>query len=149
MRWLRIWRRSFCRQLRHCERSEAIQFVPWKDSGLLRRLAPRNDDNNLCLVVMGSRVRRDDRAYYAPKLRGEPATGVGPFEVTRMTARPRSLVPSGRNRNRPSMPAKPDELSRTSVVKRLPPCVRDSAATSATASYASVAVRTGSPPYLL
>jgi EAL domain-containing protein (putative c-di-GMP-specific phosphodiesterase class I) len=28
---------------RHCERSEAIQNPPRKDSGLLRRFAPRND----------------------------------------------------------------------------------------------------------
>ena len=36
----------------------------------------------------------------------------------RITARPRSLVPSARNRNRPSMPAKPDGLVSTSGEKR-------------------------------
>src|SRR4051812_23537379 len=84
---------------------------------------------------------------YAPKLFGEPATGRLPPDSTRMTARPRSLVPSARKRNRPSMPAKPDGLVSTSGEKRWPPWVRASAATSATASYASVAVRTGSAPY--
>ncbi len=37
----------------------------------------------------------------------------GPDGVTRNTARPRSLVPSGRKRNRPSMPVKPDGLVST------------------------------------
>ena len=71
---------------------------------------------------------------YAPKLFGEPATGVPPPDATRITARPRSLVPSARKRNRPSMPAKPDGLVSTSDEKRCGPCVRASAATSATAS---------------
>src|SRR6185369_9219460 len=71
---------------------------------------------------------------YAPKLFGEPATATPPPVVTFITARPRSLVPSARKRNRPSMPAKPEGLVRTSAEKRVPPCVRASAATSATAS---------------
>ena len=49
-----------------------------------------------------------DLAAYAPKLFGEPATGTPPLVVTFITASPRSLVPSLRKRNRPSMPAKPD-----------------------------------------
>ena len=56
----------------------------------------------------GVTVRRGDD--YAPKLFGEPATGVAPPVATFITARPRSLVPSERNRNRPSMPAKPEGL---------------------------------------
>src|SRR6201995_4895230 len=92
--------------------------------------------------MMGPCVRRDDDQ--APKLLGDPATGTPPPDVTRITARPRSLVPSARNRNKPSMPAYPDGLVSTSGEKRCAPWVRDSAATSATASYARVAVRTGS-----
>src|SRR5207245_10045547 len=71
---------------------------------------------------------------YAPKLFGEPATGTPPPVVTFITAKPRSLVPSARNRNSPSMPAKPDGLVKTSGENRCDPCVRASAATSATAS---------------
>ena len=36
---------------------------------------------------------------------GEPATGWPPPDATRITASPRWLVPSERNRNNPSMPA--------------------------------------------
>ena len=54
--------------------------------------------------------------------------------ATFITARPRSLVPSERNRNRPSMPAKPEGLVSVSGEKRCAPCVLTSAATSATAS---------------
>ena len=57
-----------------------------------------------------------------------------PPVATFITARPRSLVPSERNRNRPSMPAKPDGLVSVSGAKRCAPCVRANAATSATAS---------------
>src|SRR3981189_1176176 len=71
---------------------------------------------------------------YAPKPFGEPATGTPPPDPTRITARPRSLVPSARKRNRPSIPAKPDGLVSTSGENRCGPCVRASAATSATAS---------------
>ena len=74
------------------------------------------------------------KTAHAPKLFGEPATGVPPPVATFITASPRSLVPSERNRNRPSMPAKPDGLVSVSGAKRCAPCVRDSAATSATAS---------------
>ena len=77
------------------------------------------------------------RSYFRtrrPKLRGAGAMTCGPDGVTRITARPRSLVPSARKRNRPSMPAKPDGLVSTSGEKRCGPCVFTSAATSATAS---------------
>ena len=54
--------------------------------------------------------RRPGQRNYAPKLFGEPATGTPPPLPTRMTASPRSLVPSGRKRNSPSIPAKPEGL---------------------------------------
>ena len=64
----------------------------------------------------------------APKLFGDPATGVPPAVATFITARPRSLLPSERKRNRPSMPAKPDGLVSVSGAKRCAPCCFDSAA---------------------
>src|SRR5438045_9739416 len=73
------------------------------------------------------------RKNYAPKLFGDPATGVLPPLATFITASPRSLEPSERNRNRPSMPAKPDGLVSVSGANRWLPCF-DSPATSATAS---------------
>ena len=57
-----------------------------------------------------------------------------PVGDTLSTASPRWLVPSGRKRNSPSMPVKPDEAVRTSSEKRCLPWVLTSAATSATAS---------------
>src|SRR5580658_6063536 len=55
------------------------------------------------------------RAYIpeVPKLRGDGETTCGPDAVTRSTASPRSLVPSWRKRNSPSMPVKPDGLVST------------------------------------
>ena len=66
------------------------------------------------------------RTYAAEKLFGEPGDRPTPPAPSRrrITARPRSLVPSGRKRNRPSMPAKPDGLVSTSGEKRCRPCVR-------------------------
>jgi hypothetical protein len=57
-----------------------------------------------------------------------------PAGATFNTASPRWLVPSGRKRNRPSMPVKPDELVNICSVKGCLPWVFTSAATSATAS---------------
>src|SRR5580704_13658922 len=69
-----------------------------------------------------------------PKLRGGGAMICDPDAVTRKTARPRSLVPSARKRNRPSMPVKPDGLVKTAVLKRCVPWVFTRAAIRATAS---------------
>src|SRR5436305_6420505 len=81
------------------------------------------------LYVRASLGRDDGQA---PKLFGEPATGAPPLEPTRITARPRSLLPAARKQNRSSRPAKPDGLVSTSDENRCGPCVRASAATSAT-----------------
>src|SRR4051812_24078365 len=60
-------------QHRHCERSEAIQ-CRWKDSGLLRRFAPRNDET--------TSVRRDlDEAW-------ELDLGLGDFRRPHAGLRP-------------------------------------------------------------
>src|SRR5262249_9632102 len=53
---------------------------------------------------------------------------------TPSTASPRWLVPSGRKRNNPSMPVKPDEVVSTASAKRCLPWVLTRAAISATAS---------------
>ncbi len=52
---------------------------------------------------------------------------------TSSTARPRSICPSGRKRNRPSTPSKPEGLVSTCSEKRAEPCCRASAATNVTA----------------
>ena len=66
-----------------------------------------------------------------PKLRSGGAAIWAPELATRSTAKPRSLVPSGRKRNRPSIPVKPDGLVRTCCENRCGPCVFTRAATSA------------------
>src|SRR5262249_5996412 len=81
-------------------------------------------------------VRAGLRAYVP-----EPVNDFGgglmiwpPAGATFITASPRWLLPSGRKRNSPSMPVKPDELVSTVSEKRCWPWVLASAATSATAS---------------
>jgi hypothetical protein len=74
------------------------------------------------------------RNFFPRVVFGEPATAVPPPVATFITARPRSLVPSARKRNSPSIPAKPDVLVSVSGAKRCAPWVRARAATSATAS---------------
>ena len=69
-----------------------------------------------------------------PKLRGGGEMTCAPDDVTRSTARPRSLVPSARKRNSPSMPEKPEGLVNVSGENRCGPWVFTSAAISATAS---------------
>src|SRR5580658_879598 len=58
-----------------------------------------------------------------PKLFGAGETTCEPPAATRSTARPRSLVPSARNRKRPSMPEKPEGLVRTCGENRCGPWV--------------------------
>ncbi len=87
-----------------------------------RRPAARDARPDFRCSMPSWRISRR-KVPYAPKLFGEPATGVAPPVATRITARPRSLVPSERKRNRPSMPAKPDGLVSVSGAKRCAPCV--------------------------
>ena len=58
------------------------------------------------------------RQIEEPKLRGGGEMTCAPEDVTRSTARPRSLVPSARKRNSPSMPEKPEGL--VNVFRREP-----------------------------
>ncbi len=75
------------------------------------------------------------KSHLRPKtLRRARDRNTATLVVTFITARPRSLVPSARKRNRPSMPAKPEGLVSTSARSAWCPCVRASAATRATAS---------------
>jgi len=76
----------------------------------------------------------DPSAYIYLVPFGAGAITCAPEAVTRITASERWLVPSGRKRNTPSMPAKPDWLVSVSSAKRAGPCVFTSAATSDTAS---------------
>ena len=78
--------------------------------------------------------RRRYQVPDAPKARGGGLTIWPPDGLTRITASPRSLVPSLRKRNSPSIPANPDGLVSTWSENRCGPCVFTSAATSATAS---------------
>ena len=73
---------------------------------------------------------------YVPELkaRGAGLTVCGPLGVTRTTLKPRSFVPSGRKRNTPSMPEKPDDVVSVCSEKRCGPCVFTSAAVKETGS---------------
>ena len=62
----------------------------------------------LLIPNTAARVKGTGVDAYAPKLFGDPATGVLPPLATFITASPRSLEPTERTRNRPSLPAKPD-----------------------------------------
>ena len=106
-----------------------------------RRRPPARDAGRISVARCGGRrswrlnsslrARQSER----PRTRGGGLTTCPPFGVTRSTARPRSLVPSGRKRKMPSMPAKPEgEVSVCSLKRCGPGCCFTSAATSATAS---------------
>ena len=108
--------RGAARRRRHRRRR---QRPPARHAGRISgaRCRGRGSRGVILADIRAASVRRDD-SIYAPKLFGDPATATPPPEATRITARPRSLVPSGRKRNRPSMPAKPDGLVSISDEKR-------------------------------